>query len=137
MRARNTAPQLFRTRKPHSYSVTIFLSTVSFQSAVIDEKIHPNGSPGFIRCNNMYVSRACDSCRRRKIKCDADNPCAKCRGSQISCEYSYQPRQRGPRVRKSATSSEIEQTHQYPGRHVQSAESTWYERLFLVNTYTT
>ncbi|PVH90323.1 hypothetical protein DM02DRAFT_509732, partial [Periconia macrospinosa] len=56
------------------------------------------------------VSRACDSCRRRKIKCDAEHPCAKCRGFQISCEYNYQPQQRGPRVSKRTVGSEIMQT---------------------------
>lgn len=44
------------------------------------------------------ASRACDSCRRRKVKCDASQPCSSCRLSQLSCEYNFSRRKRGPKV---------------------------------------
>lgn len=47
------------------------------------------------------VSRACDECRRKKIKCDAqsdngDAPCSSCARSAIRCLFSRVPQKRGP-----------------------------------------
>jgi hypothetical protein len=47
------------------------------------------------------VSRACDECRRKKIKCDAqsdngDAPCFNCSRSSIRCLFSRIPQKRGP-----------------------------------------
>lgn len=47
------------------------------------------------------VSRACDECRRKKIKCDAqsdsgDTPCSSCARASIRCLFSRVPQKRGP-----------------------------------------
>ncbi|OAA70546.1 Fungal transcriptional regulatory protein [Cordyceps fumosorosea ARSEF 2679] len=47
------------------------------------------------------VSRACDECRRKKIKCDAQSdtgeaPCSSCARSAIRCLFSRVPQKRGP-----------------------------------------
>ena len=48
------------------------------------------------------VSRACDECRRKKIKCDAasdqvgEEPCSNCRRSHAQCLFSRVPQKRGP-----------------------------------------
>ena len=47
------------------------------------------------------VSRACDECRRKKIKCDAvsetgDQSCSNCRRSSTTCLFSRVPQKRGP-----------------------------------------
>jgi hypothetical protein len=47
------------------------------------------------------VSRACDECRRKKIKCDAqseasEQPCSNCRRSNVQCLFSRVPQKRGP-----------------------------------------
>lgn len=47
------------------------------------------------------VSRACDECRRKKVKCDAssetgEEPCSNCRRSLIRCLFSRIPQKRGP-----------------------------------------
>ncbi|KAI1850442.1 hypothetical protein JX266_004300 [Neoarthrinium moseri] len=47
------------------------------------------------------VSRACDECRRKKVKCDApseggDEPCSNCRRSNMRCLFSRIPQKRGP-----------------------------------------
>ncbi|KAL8393671.1 hypothetical protein RB595_003418 [Gaeumannomyces hyphopodioides] len=47
------------------------------------------------------VSRACDECRRKKVKCDAisetgEAACSNCRRSQIRCDFSRIPQKRGP-----------------------------------------
>ncbi|KAE8154352.1 hypothetical protein BDV25DRAFT_147990 [Aspergillus avenaceus] len=33
------------------------------------------------------ISRACEACRARKVRCDGESPCAKCRGTNRQCEY--------------------------------------------------
>ncbi|KAK3292510.1 uncharacterized protein B0H64DRAFT_229828 [Chaetomium fimeti] len=47
------------------------------------------------------VSRACDECRRKKIKCDAQSEanealCSNCRRSNAQCLFSRVPQKRGP-----------------------------------------
>ncbi|KAK5718122.1 Glucose-responsive transcription factor [Elasticomyces elasticus] len=47
------------------------------------------------------VSRACDECRRKKIRCDAVDetgaaPCSNCSRTSASCAFSRQPMKRGP-----------------------------------------
>ncbi|TVY37603.1 putative transcriptional regulatory protein [Lachnellula occidentalis] len=47
------------------------------------------------------VSRACDECRRKKIRCDAtgevgDEQCSNCRRTSASCQFSRVPMKRGP-----------------------------------------
>jgi len=47
------------------------------------------------------VSRACDECRRKKVKCDAsadapNEPCTNCKKAQILCLFSRVPQKRGP-----------------------------------------
>ncbi|KAK4217222.1 glucose transport transcription regulator RGT1 [Rhypophila decipiens] len=48
------------------------------------------------------VSRACDECRRKKIKCDAQSepggglPCSNCRRAGAQCLFSRVPQKRGP-----------------------------------------
>jgi hypothetical protein len=47
------------------------------------------------------VSRACDECRRKKIKCDAvsesgETPCSNCTRSNARCLFSRVPQKRGP-----------------------------------------
>ncbi|KAH7394602.1 hypothetical protein BKA66DRAFT_566964 [Pyrenochaeta sp. MPI-SDFR-AT-0127] len=57
----------------------------------------------------MALHRACDSCRRRKVKCDFTTPCANCRTSLISCQYAAVPRKRG-RPRNTSTSTPLSPT---------------------------
>lgn len=47
------------------------------------------------------VSRACDECRRKKVKCDAASEnggedCSNCRRSNVRCMFSRVPQKRGP-----------------------------------------
>lgn len=47
------------------------------------------------------VSRACDECRRKKIRCDAtgepgDEQCSSCKRVQARCQFSRVPMKRGP-----------------------------------------
>ncbi|EJT73853.1 hypothetical protein GGTG_07708 [Gaeumannomyces tritici R3-111a-1] len=59
---------------------------------------HDNGIPPRKRSK---VSRACDACRRKKVKCDSisetgEVACTNCRRSQIRCDFSRIPQKRGP-----------------------------------------
>ncbi|RMZ77202.1 hypothetical protein DV738_g4481, partial [Chaetothyriales sp. CBS 135597] len=65
------------------------------------------GAPGVDGTNKRRrskVSRACDECRRKKIKCDsADGPddtaiktCTNCAKASMQCEFSRVPMKRGP-----------------------------------------
>lgn len=47
------------------------------------------------------VSRACDECRRKKIRCDAsgepgDDQCSSCKRAMTTCQFSRVPMKRGP-----------------------------------------
>ncbi len=58
----------------------------------------PDGIPPRKRSK---VSRACDECRRKKIKCDAvsetgEQSCSNCRRSSVTCLFSRVPQKRGP-----------------------------------------
>lgn len=48
------------------------------------------------------VSKACDACRRRKIKCNGPKPCAKCRDASLACTFDA-PRGQGDRSGARAT----------------------------------
>ncbi|KEQ74429.1 hypothetical protein M436DRAFT_43955 [Aureobasidium namibiae CBS 147.97] len=51
------------------------------------------------RDKRSKVSRACDECRRKKIRCDALNEhetCTNCKRGNYTCAFSRQPLKRGP-----------------------------------------
>ncbi|KAI0871085.1 hypothetical protein GGS24DRAFT_77093 [Hypoxylon argillaceum] len=62
---------------------------------------HQNTQDNIPPRKRSKVSRACDECRRKKVKCDAssetgDEPCSNCRRSSIRCLFSRIPQKRGP-----------------------------------------
>ncbi|TKA73750.1 hypothetical protein B0A55_05460 [Friedmanniomyces simplex] len=68
----------------------------------------PTGSPDASAPNSVQkgkertkVSRACDECRRKKIRCDAadetgETACSNCARTSATCAFSRQPMKRGP-----------------------------------------
>ena len=46
--------------------------------------------------------RACDCCRKRKVKCDAQEPCGPCKKASIRCAYLQPPKKKGPKGLRSA-----------------------------------
>ncbi|THZ65631.1 hypothetical protein D6C85_08333 [Aureobasidium pullulans] len=77
------------------------------QRAVIPDSFaeHPQSPPpgqpatDNNRDKRSKVSRACDECRRKKIRCDALNEheiCTNCKRSNSACAFSRQPLKRGP-----------------------------------------
>ncbi|ROT38212.1 hypothetical protein SODALDRAFT_351325 [Sodiomyces alkalinus F11] len=58
------------------------------------------GGDGGSSANGKLLTLACDSCRRRKVKCDAQTPeCGSCRSSKIPCKYELPRKKRGPKPR--------------------------------------
>lgn len=61
---------------------------------------HP-GEDSAARAKRSKVSRACDECRRKKIRCDASEtdqtmPCSNCKRTSAACRFSRTPMKRGP-----------------------------------------
>jgi hypothetical protein len=54
------------------------------------------------------ITRACQLCRARKVRCDGQSPCSGCRPSGVACVYrtSESKRTRGPTRVRSANPSE-------------------------------
>lgn len=48
------------------------------------------------------LKRACDCCRKRKVKCDGEDPCGPCRKATIRCAYLQPPKKKGPKGLRSA-----------------------------------
>ncbi|KAK5737884.1 hypothetical protein LTR17_006322 [Elasticomyces elasticus] len=48
------------------------------------------------------LRRACDCCRKRKVKCDGAEPCGPCKKATIRCAYLQPPKKKGPKGLRSA-----------------------------------
>ncbi|KAL1583053.1 hypothetical protein WHR41_08460 [Cladosporium halotolerans] len=48
------------------------------------------------------LRRACDCCRKRKVKCDGHDPCSPCKKASIRCAYLQPPKKKGPKGLRSA-----------------------------------
>ncbi len=56
------------------------------------------------------VSRACDACKVRKIRCSGASPCARCTSSAISCTFKSAHGVRGPKKLRGTTIDKISQS---------------------------
>ncbi|KAL2350507.1 fungal-specific transcription factor domain-containing protein [Cryomyces antarcticus] len=52
--------------------------------------------------NNKGVRRACDCCRKRKVRCDSYEPCGPCKKASLRCAYLQTPKKKGPKGLRSA-----------------------------------
>ncbi|TVY43505.1 Activator of stress proteins [Lachnellula subtilissima] len=48
---------------------------------------------------NKYITRACQDCQRRKVKCSGEDVCAHCRARRVQCEYLPKSDNDGKRTR--------------------------------------
>ncbi|KAI1124722.1 hypothetical protein F5Y10DRAFT_22866 [Nemania abortiva] len=82
-----------RLLQPHGVLDPLAQSYVTHAHQTTQDNIPPR--------KRSKVSRACDECRRKKVKCDAasetgEEPCSNCRRSSIRCLFSRIPQKRGP-----------------------------------------
>lgn len=68
----------------------------------------PQGSGGVSKSSEdgntstKQLRRACDCCRKRKVKCDGEEPCSPCKKASIRCAYLQPPKKKGPKGLRSA-----------------------------------
>lgn len=55
---------------------------------------------------------ACDYCRKRKSKCNGEQPCSKCIDRGRECAYTYVPKERKRRERKTTTNGSVRKKKQ-------------------------
>lgn len=48
------------------------------------------------------LRRACDCCRKRKVRCDGQDACGPCKKASIRCAYLQPPKKKGPKGLRSA-----------------------------------
>ena len=75
--------------------------TVAYAQAGGNNDSAPQTHQDRNRTPRTKVSRACDECRRKKIRCDAvdetgNTPCSSCVRTGNTCAFSRQPMKRGP-----------------------------------------
>ncbi|KAF2661063.1 hypothetical protein K491DRAFT_674357 [Lophiostoma macrostomum CBS 122681] len=64
------------------------------------------------------VSNACERCRRRKIRCDGDTPCATCKRFSLQCVRTQKPREAIATEHQAALESRIHQLESQLAAHV-------------------
>lgn len=71
----------------------------------------PSGSAGDAKRPRLRLAHACDRCRRRKIRCNTENPCGPCQATRSECTFNTPSRRTskpkvdtlGPGARSSST----------------------------------
>ncbi|KAF2756518.1 hypothetical protein EJ05DRAFT_66720 [Pseudovirgaria hyperparasitica] len=90
---------------------------------------------------SALIKRACDSCHRRKVKCergtgDSAKPCKNCITSGLQCTYNAIPQKKGPKGSRAKVISELRETQRQniPYLHDFSRfEPAWAKTPHLVN----
>lgn len=76
----------------------------------------------------------CDSCKRRKVKCDLTDPCSNCRVSKLHCQYTIVPNKRGRKRRRVRPQGTLKEPVDLEGQDCSSRESV---RSFPANATST
>jgi hypothetical protein len=91
------------------------------------------------------VSRPCDHCRTRKVKCDYAMPCGRCKSNHLMCAYNTARKKKGPKPGRGLVIDSIRvQYSQHPpvtenttcarrserGNHTTATEETDHERPY-------
>lgn len=69
------------------------------------------------RTKKRRITRACDLCNKRRVKCDGQQPCSRCAGQDV-CEYARAVFKRG----KPSRSALLERAHHSGGAEVVAAD---------------
>ncbi|KAI0027787.1 fungal-specific transcription factor domain-containing protein, partial [Vararia minispora EC-137] len=68
-------------------------------------------SSSFLKERRFKLSRACDRCRRRRIKCDEGHPCQACLGANSACTFEEPGKRSHPHKSKRTASLEDRMHH--------------------------
>ncbi|PCG90702.1 Transcription factor [Penicillium occitanis (nom. inval.)] len=68
-------------------------------------------------------ARVCDNCRRRKIRCNREQPCDKCLEISLVCEYKDIARRKGPKGRQAPVLTSLQSTVEPDGSSTPAHES--------------
>ncbi|KZV96088.1 hypothetical protein EXIGLDRAFT_833872 [Exidia glandulosa HHB12029] len=63
-------------------------------STIEQTQQQPAGSAGRGPRNRPHASQACERCKRKKSRCDGNEPCGRCRGLGVSCTFTSAPDRR-------------------------------------------
>ncbi|POG59818.1 hypothetical protein GLOIN_2v1718840 [Rhizophagus irregularis DAOM 181602=DAOM 197198] len=65
---------------------------------ILDDMIVDDSNCDSQENKRVKITTACDTCRRRKVKCDGESPCANCQRGNYQCTFSdaSAKRPRGP-----------------------------------------
>lgn len=66
------------------------------------------------------ISKACEECRLRKLRCSGEDPCRRCSSRNLTCVYRPKARNRPPRKRPSASAA----SSLAPSEDIQSGPAT-------------
>ncbi|KAJ1735915.1 hypothetical protein LPJ61_000288 [Coemansia biformis] len=70
---------------------------MSFHAELDSPPLPPTDDLGSDGAKRQRISRACDRCRRKKVKCDGQHPtCTHCEAISASCTYFDTAKKRGP-----------------------------------------
>jgi len=61
-----------------------------------------SATPSVPHTLSKVLRRACDCCRKRKVRCDGTEPCSPCKKASIRCAYLQPPRKKGPKGLRSS-----------------------------------
>lgn len=70
-----------------------------------------SSQPSILKERRFKLSRACDRCRRRRIKCDEGHPCQSCLTSNSACTFEEPGKRTHPHKSKRATTLEDRMHH--------------------------
>ncbi|KAI2680687.1 transcriptional regulator family: Fungal Specific TF [Penicillium roqueforti] len=63
---------------------------------------------------------ACDNCRRRKVRCNREQPCGKCQEVFLNCQYTSVPRRKGPKGPTAPVLSSLSSSSNHSSPHTSS-----------------
>ncbi|KAI0051558.1 hypothetical protein FA95DRAFT_1534316 [Auriscalpium vulgare] len=77
----------------------------------VDEQNGDKSPAALLKDRRFKLSRACDRCRRRRIKCDEGHPCQACLGANSSCTFEEPGKRSHPHKSKRTATLEDRMHH--------------------------
>lgn len=84
-------------QSPQSPSLYLPASSFAMKSAIDPEPLRSKARQSRHGVKQRRLTKACDNCHRRKIRCDGRQPCERCLHLHIDCLYTPSNKKRGPK----------------------------------------